>query len=198
MSRFNTLIYKIDAVNSSDPNRIQYAGSEIAKELLYSMRMTDELAAFRPEASEQLQIAARAQHIERWTSPRAAYPEGRTGYKKWRAQLMLFHTNRTGELMAEAGYPEDDIKRVKYLIQKRAMSKDEETQALEDVICLVFIKHYLQEFASEHPREKIVDIIQKTWKKMSSKAQAKALTINLAEDVSQLVQDALSNTNKNI
>ena len=192
MNRYDDLLRSIDEANSRDPNRVQFDGKDVAKELLYSLRMTEELLAFRPEASEHLKIAARAQHIERWTSPRSDYPEGRSGYKKWRSQLMLYHASRTGELMAKAGYPQSDIDRVKYLIQKRAMNKDDETQALEDVICLVFIRHYLQDFATAHPRVKVVDIIQKTWKKMSPAAHSKALSLKLTDAVSHLVNEALS------
>ena len=65
--------------------------------------MSQSLAAFEPAASFALQLAARAQHIERWTSPRSNYPQGRTGYKQWRSELLLYHARRAGELMAEAG-----------------------------------------------------------------------------------------------
>jgi hypothetical protein len=182
----------IDAANSQDPN-LESDGAELRpKELLYSQRMSECLQGFAPDASEHLRIAARGQHIERWTSPRNAYPEGRTGYKQWRAELGLFHAKRVGELMKEAGYGEEDVKRAQYLVQKRGLGRDPETQCLEDVVCLVFIRHYLEDFASKHDEEKLIDIIRKTWAKMSEKGHAAALQIPLSDAMKNLVGKALS------
>lgn len=191
-SPFTRTLELIDNANRQDPNREADGAVERPKELLYSERMSACLAEFAPDASEHLRIAARGQHIERWTSPRSNYPEGRTGYKKWRAELGLFHAQRVGELMREAGYGEDDIKRTQYLVQKRGLGRDPETQRLEDVICLVFIRHYLEEFASKHDEEKLIDIIQKTWAKMSEKGHAAALQIPLSDAMRNLVGKALN------
>lgn len=186
------VIQLIDFANLQDPNKESNQGKPCAKEWLYSQRMSQRLQAFNPDASEHLKIAAHGQHIERWTSPRSAYPEGRTGYKKWRAELGLFHAKRVGELMAEAGYAEEDIERVKYLVQKRGLKRDEETQCLEDVICLVFIEHYLEDFARKHDEDKLIDIIQKTWNKMSESGHQAALELPLSEEMLTLVKKALS------
>lgn len=190
-SKFEAVINKIDAANTLDPNLESAAEKSIPKELLYSQRMSEVLDVFCPQASDHLKIAARAQHIERWKSPRSDYPEGRTGYKKWRAELGLFHAKRTGELMAEAGYDEEDINRVKYLVQKRGLRKDPETQALEDVICLVFVLYYLDDFATKHDEAKLIDIIQKTWAKMSDAGHQAALAATLPDHLASLVQKAL-------
>lgn len=191
-SPFARTLELIDNANRQDPNREADGAVERPKELLYSERMSACLTEFAPDASEHLRIAARGQHIERWTSPRSNYPEGRTGYKKWRAELGLFHAQRVGELMREAGYGEDDIKRTQYLVQKRGLGRDPETQCLEDVICLVFIRHYLEEFASKHDEEKLIDIIQKTWAKMSEKGHSAALQIPLSDAMRNLVGKALN------
>lgn len=189
----SSVIELIDHANSQDPNiELSETGVETPKELLYAQRMSKTLATFLPAASAHLQIAARAQHIERWTSPRSDYPEGRSGYKKWRANLGLFHAERTGELMATAGFSQNDIDRVKYLVQKRGLKRDEETQALEDVICLVFLEFYLVPFAKKHSHEKLIDIIQKTWGKMSANGHQAALALPLDEEMSALVGEALS------
>ncbi|HMU67703.1 MAG TPA: DUF4202 domain-containing protein, partial [Cellvibrionaceae bacterium] len=129
-----------------------------------------------------------------WTSPRSNYPEGRTGYKQWRAELLLYHARRAGELMAQAGADGDEIARVQYLIQKRSMARDPETQCLEDVICLVFIEHYLADFAvkSGYDEAKLIDIIQKTWVKMSPRGQAAALQLPLAAEVAAVIGKALA------
>lgn len=191
-ARLTSALEKIDEANARDPHTEVVDGQPVAKELIYSMRMTETLHEMFPDPSEHLQIAARAQHIERWTSPRSDYPEGRSGYKKWRSQLMLFHAGRTAELMREAGYPQDDIDRVKYLIQKRGLNRDTETQHLEDVICVVFIKYYLQDFTNQHGEEKLIDIIQKTWGKMSAPGREKALALDLDPTLSALIGKALS------
>jgi hypothetical protein len=189
---FVKAITLIDAANTCDPN-LEFDGtSHRPKELLYAERMTTCLREFQPNASEHLQLAARGQHIERWTSPRDAYPEGRTGYKQWRAELGLFHARRVGELMRQAGYGDEDIKRTQYLVQKRGLGRDPETQCLEDVICLVFIRYYLEDFANKHDEQKLIDIIRKTWAKMSEKGQAAALTIPLSDTMKNLVGKALS------
>lgn len=186
------IIEKIDQANAQDPNFEQENGSDVPKELLYSQRMTEVLSAFAPDASDHLKIAARAQHIERWKSPRSDYPEGRAGYKKWRAELGLFHAKRTGELMADVGYSEDEINRVKYIVQKRGLRRDPETQTLEDVICLVFVLYYLDDFAKKHDEPKLIDIIQKTWAKMSDAGHEAALAAALPDHLASLVKKALS------
>ena len=193
MSQLEKTLDLIDQANQQDPNiDTDHLGHAHPKELLYAQRMSHCLKHFNPHASEHLIIAARAQHIERWKSPRSDYPMDRSGYKKWRSQLGLFHATRTGELMAEAGYEDEDIKRTQYLVQKRGLKRDEETQCLEDVICLVFIEHYLEEFAQKHEEPKLIDIIQKTWAKMSESGHAAALEIPLSDAMSGLVGKALA------
>lgn len=191
MSKLTSVIEKIDAANSLDPNITLVGGEEIPKELAYSQRMTRTLNNFIANPSEALQIAARAQHIERWKSARSDYPDGRAGYKKWRSELGLFHASRCAELMEEVGFSEGEIERVKYLVQKRGLKRDEHTQALEDVICLVFLKYYFDDFAAKHSDEKIVDIVQKTWKKMSEKGHEAALKLKYSEKTGKLVTLAL-------
>ncbi len=190
-SPFAQVIRLIDAANAQDPHLEQDGNGMQPKELLYALRMSRHLEEFAPAASDHLKIAARGQHIERWKSPRSAYPEGRSGYKKWRAELGQYHAQRVGEIMQQAGYPDEDIDRVKYLVQKRGLSRDPETQCLEDVICLVFLRYYLEGFARKHTHEKMVDIIRKTWGKMSAAGQSAALDIPLPPHLQQLIGRAL-------
>lgn len=178
----------IDAANSKDPN--QDAGQ--AKELLYGRRMSEALNDFEPAASAHLQIAARAQHIERWKSARSDYPEGRTGYKKWRSQLYLFHAQRTGEILQELKFDQGDIDKVAFLIQKRQLRRNAETQTLEDVICLVFLKYYFDDFSQKHAEEKLIDIVQKTWSKMSEKGHQAALNLDYSEKNLDLIKKSLA------
>jgi hypothetical protein len=181
-----------DFANAQDPNKVSYQGREYPKELLYAQRMTEALNDFEPNASEHVQLAARAQHIERWLSPRSNYPEGRSAYKKWRSELALFHAQRAGELMMSVGYTDDDIDRVKHLVQKRQLKRDSETQLLEDVICLVFLKYYLDAFATQHEEAKLIDIIRKTWGKMSDQGHSVALKIAFTQETAKIIKKSLN------
>lgn len=192
-TQLSVSLLQIDEANSQDPNTETCAvsGKTYPKELLYAQRMSEELLAFAPNASEHLQIAARAQHIERWKSPRDSYAEGRAGYKKWRAELALFHAESAAKIMQASGYPPEDCDRVKFLIQKRQLHRDKETQILEDVICLVFLKYYFGSFANKHHENKVIDIVQKTWKKMSDSGRQAALKIEFPRKLSLLINKAL-------
>lgn len=188
----------IDAANSEDPNKETDAGGEEwPKELLYSHRMAEMLQRYAPEADDAMKLAIRAQHIQRWKSPRSNYPMDRTGYLKWRTDLYKFHADTAGELLAQAGYDEVFIERVKQAVGKKALKRNPDTQLLEDVVDLVFIEYYMLDFAGKHPEydeAKWIDIIQKTWKKMSAQAHAFALAgnIKLPEPLIPLIQKAVA------
>ncbi|MGL4207302.1 MAG: DUF4202 domain-containing protein [Aeromonadaceae bacterium] len=190
--RFSQAIAAFDAANQADPRRVQLDGEEVAYELLYARRLSAELAQFAPDASEYLQLAARAQHLERWQLPRDSYPMNREGYLAWRNELKLWHARRASELMAQVGYAPQEQARVASLIKKEKFKSDAEGQVLEDVVCLVFLRHYFAEFASQHSQEKIVDIVAKTWRKMSAAGQAAALTLPFTPEQLALLKLALT------
>lgn len=191
-ARFDRAIRLIDEANAADPNHVTVDGAARPAELVYTERMTAALERFDPDASEHLKIAARGQHIERWTSPRKDYDDGRIGYLKWRKELKDYHAKRLGEIMAEAGYGADDIARVQSLVKKERMKQDAEAQALEDVVCLVFLEDYFADFAKKHEDGKVVDILRKTWPKMSDRGRAAALNLNMPDDARRLVEQALT------
>lgn len=180
-----------DQANSADPNLEEFNGQSYPKQVLYAQRMTETLNEFYPDAPEALQLAARSQHICRWESPRNSYPEGRAGYLKWRADLKKFHASKAREILSEIGYQEEIIAEVEFLLQKKQLKKHENTQALEDVICLVFLQHYFEAFATKHDDEKVISILQKTWNKMSEKGHQAALKIDFTEKPAQLIAKAL-------
>ena len=181
-----------DKANQEDPNQETVNGKSHPKECLYAQRMTERLNVFNPEASAALQLAARSQHIQRWKIARKDYPEGRQGYKRWRSDLAKFHADTAGNLLADLNFDEETIARVKDLLQKKQLKRDPEAQALEDVICLVFLEYYLEDFATKHSEEKLIDIIQKTWRKMSEQGHAAALQLPLGDTMLALVQKALA------
>jgi len=182
--RFERAIALFDAANGEDP-RLEPGpdGERHPRELLYSQRMTEMLERYAPEAPEAVRLAVRAQHIQRWKSARESYPMDRNGYLQWRTNLYKFHADTAGRLMQEAGYDDATIERVKKAVGKRGLKVNPETQLLEDVTSLVFIEHYMLEFVQQKPdysEEKWLDIIRKTWKKMSAEAHAFALSGKLA------------------
>ncbi|MCB5188246.1 DUF4202 domain-containing protein [Methylobacillus caricis] len=192
---FSKAMTAFDARNAQDPNRVDVDGMEHAKELLYAQRMSAMLARYLPEASEALQLAARCQHIERWTISRASYPMTRPGYHQWRKNLKAYHAQLAGELMREAGYDEVMVRRVTQLVSKDASLADVEMQALEDVIVMVFVEYYLEEFVEQHPEydvPKWKDILRKTLRKVSPEGHQGLLTkVNLPQALVPLIQEVM-------
>lgn len=192
--RFLNAMSLIDQANAQDPeNAVSQDGSLQPKELLYSRRMSAWLAKLEPEASEVLQLAVRAQHLKRWTLPRSAYPMDRPGYLKWRTVLKEFHASECARILAEAGYPEDFQFRAASLIRKERLRQDPEAQRLEDTACLVFLEFYFQDFASLHEESKIIEIVRKTWNKMSLSAQKAALELPFPPPLQAILKKALAN-----
>lgn len=181
----------IDAQNAQDPNSEISQSQSHPKELLYSNRMYIKLMEFEPNASEAVQIAAKAQHICRWKIARDSYPMDRVGYLTWRGDLKKFHAETTAAILEKVGYHSEFIDRVSFLIEKKQLKKDEETQLLEDVICLVFLDYYLEPFVEKHDAEKLKNIILKTWNKMSEKGHQQALKIKYSEANLQLIKEAI-------
>jgi len=189
---FAEAVAAIDAANALDPHAIDVEGKREPAELVYSRRMSAMLGRIWPQASEHLRIAVRGQHIERWTSPREAYVEGRVGYLKWRKDLQDFHARRLGEIMAAAGYGEDDIGRVGALVRKEWLKSDAEAQTLEDVACLVFLTHHLDDFVAKTDPDKLASILAKIWNKMSPSGRDAALKLALPRAISALLEQGLA------
>lgn len=204
MSKNETLYHSalalIDAANREDPNKVSADGKEWPKELLYSERMSDMLSRYAPDADDAQKLAIRAQHIERWKSPRNAYPMDRIGYLKWRKDLYKIQANTAAGLLREAGYGDEVIDRVRNAVAKKNIKGNPDTQLLEDVTDLVFMEHYMLEFVAKHPdytEEKWIEIIQKTWNKMSDNAHQFALSgaVRLPESLLPLIEKAVTATN---
>lgn len=190
--RFEATIKAIDQANSEDPHVVLVGGKEISKELLYSQRMTETLFQYDGEPQEALQLAARGQHIRRWTIPRDEYPMDRKGYLQWRTKLKLMHAGLMEEIMTTNGYEAEIIKQVKLLINKNKLKTDLASQQLEDVVCLVFLKHYFTDFLQKHDDDKVISILQKTWQKMTEKGRNQALQIAFDGKAAELITSALT------
>jgi hypothetical protein len=191
MDRFLQSLKDIDSINAEDPHLDTVEGQTFPKELLYSQRMTAMLNEFEPDATEILRLSARAQHIKRWSIARDSFPMDRKGYLQWRTQLKKFHGELAGSIMAKNGYSIEEIGRVDNLLNKRGLKTDVEAQTLEDVACLVFLKYYFDDFLTQHDDEKLVNILQKTWRKMSDKGRKAALSLDLSTAAQALIEKAL-------
>ena len=188
--RFRQAVERFDAANAEDPNRERVDGTEQPKELVYARRMTARLDRFRPDAPETVRLAARCQHVRRWTIPRAGYPAGREGYRRWRADLARFHAETAAAVLRGVGYPDDVVGRVEALLRKERLKADPDAQLLEDVVCLVFLEHYLAGFAPKHDDEKLAGVLRKTWRKMSDAGRRAALALDLPPDLRSRVEAA--------
>lgn len=179
---FNKVITLIDEANNQDPNTEQHNGESFPKEYLYSQRMSEMLTRFKPDADALMQIAVRAQHIQRWKSPRSDFEMNKQGYHQWRSALYIFHASLAVELMKQAEFNDTDQNRVYNAVAKKDIKRNPDSQLVEDVASLVFIEHYMLGFANAKPdynEEKWIGIIRRTWQKMSDEAHEFVLAGNI-------------------
>jgi len=192
VKRFEAALRRFEEENSHDPNIETVNGISHPREWLYAQRLTDWVLRLCPAASEELRLAARCQHICRWEIPRQSYPMTRAGYLQWRAALKKFHAQKAGDILREAGYPEDVIRRVQDLNLKKHFSDDPEARALEDTLCLVFLEFQLADLAAKTAADKTINALQKTWQKMTETARTEALKLNYGEREKALLERALN------
>jgi hypothetical protein len=192
--RFQRVIRSIDQANGEDPNSEVVDGVAQPKEQLYGMRMQKWVEELDPGASEALRIAARSQHIRRWKIPRSDYPMDRKGYLRWRTTLYAFHADRASEILRAQEYDAETIEHVRTLLQKRNLRTDTDVQTLEDAAALVFLVHHLDDFLKRDDigEEKAIDIIRKTWKKMTKRGHEAASALTLSDESTALLEKALT------
>jgi hypothetical protein len=190
--RFSEAFRRFDEENRNDPNLVMVEGVAQPQELLYAERLTEWVLRLAPEASEQLLLAARSQHIRRWTVPRASYEMTRAGYLKWRADLKQFHAAQSAQILTEVGYDKETIQRVRDLNLKKLLGRDADTQILEDALCLVTLQYQLTDLVAKTEPGKMIEILRKTWKKMSQAARDHALALTYSHAEKQLIEQALA------
>jgi len=190
--RFESALSRFDAENSRDPNPEVADGAPRPREWLYAQRLTKWVLQLCPEASEELRLAARCQHLCRWEIPRQSHPMTRAGYLQWRATLKKFHAQRAGDILREAGYPEAAVRRVQDLNLKKNFPDDPECRVLEDALCLVFLEFQFAGLAAKTDEVKTINALQKSWQKMTETARAEALKLNYGESEKALLQRALN------
>lgn len=180
----------VDAAHAADPHR---APDGRPAELVYAERMEAWVVRVAAEPTALLRLAARCQHLERWSVPRASYPHDRAGYLRWRRSLYTKQAERARALLLEAGVSEAEAGEVATWVSKTGLASNPGTQALEDAACLVFLENEIGAFAAQHaeyPREKFVEILRKTWRKMSPRAQTLAGSLALPAGIAELVREA--------
>ena len=192
-TRFQEALRRFDEVHRKDPKKVEINGKKVAWSLLYHERLSCWVKYLEPEPSEPLLLAARCQHLSRWTIPRDNYPRGRSGYKNWRRTLARFHAQEAAKILNGVGYGQITIVRLKELLKKNRLKLDPEVQLFEDAICLVFLENEFSNFSRKHDEEKLTEILQKTWNKMSLKGQAEALNLlnKLSERSRKLIEKAV-------
>ena len=190
--RFAAALQRFDEENSRDPNVEIADGVAHPRELIYAQWLTDWVLKVSPAASEPLRLAARCQHIARWLIPRDSYPMTRPGYLQWRADLKKFHAQKAGEILRAVGYADDTVQRVQELNLKKNFPNDPESRVLEDALCLVFLERQLAALAAKSDHAKMINALQKSWKKMTPAAHAEALKLKYGAREQSLIQRALA------
>jgi len=188
--KFETAMALFDAENRQDPNRVIVDAVEHPRELFYAQRLTDWVNRLSPYPSEPLRLAARSQHLCRWTIPRSAYPDGLNGYLQWREDLKQFHADKAGKILRRVGYEERIVQQVRALNLKSHFPNDPESRVLEDALCLVFLEFQFAETAAKTGEEKMIGILQKTWEKMSEQARRLAGKLPFSEKERALLKAA--------
>lgn len=196
---FEIAARKFDEAHQHDPKTITVGGATLPWSVHYHARLTAWVRALMPDAPEAMLLAARCQHLRRWEKPRSDFPTGTAGYKRWRSQLAQFHAQAAADILASAGYTPAVIHRVRDFLIKKGLKRDAQMQVFEDAICLVFLENQFTDFVHAHTEEKLTDILQKTWAKMSPTGHEHALGLiaTLPKSIQTLVQRALGATHPN-
>lgn len=180
------------AANALDPNQVDVAGTLRPKELVDAERLAAWIARLEPAPSEALVLAAHCQHLRRWELPRESHEPGRIGYLTWRKALARFHADQAAEILRGVGYDELLVAEVRRINLKQGLHTNADVQTMEDALCLSFLEHELEEFATRYESDKVVEIIRKTWGKMSERAHVVALSLALPSRSGSLVATALN------
>ena len=192
MDRLATALAAIDAANADDPHTIVVDGVERAKEQAHAELMTEWVRRLDPDCTDEQVLAARAHHLRRWSIPRASYPEGRSGYLRWRTALKKQHAEEVGAILREAGYDDAAAERVGQIVRKQGLGTDPAVQTHEDALCLVFLQTQFDELADQLGDDKTIDVLRKTAAKMSPAGLAAAQGLSFSPRAADLLRRALS------
>jgi hypothetical protein len=191
MTKLAQAFKEFDTYNQKDPHTFTWDGLAYPQEYFLALKLYEWVLKLKPDASEELLLASRSQHIGRWEIPRESYPDGRDAYLKWRKDLALFHAEKASSIMKEAGYDDEQIARVRQIILKQKLKVDADVQTIENALCLVFLEFQYEDFYPKHSPEKVVNILRKSLLKMDSHGHQFALELNFSEQGKGYIDAAL-------
>ncbi len=191
MNKIDIAFNAFDSYNKQDPTVFTWDGVSYPQEYFLALKLYEWVLKLDPNASEELLLASRSQHIGRWESPRETYPMDREGYLKWRRDLAHFHADKATEIMRRAGYDDLVIDRTRQIILKQKIKVDNEVQTMENALCLVFLQFQYEDFLHKHSPEKVVNILRKSLLKMDPHGHQFALGLEYSELGLQYVNEAL-------
>jgi hypothetical protein len=191
MNKLDQAFELFDNYNKRSPERITWENEEYPIEYFYAIKLYEWVVKLAPDADESLLLASRCQHIGRWEIARKSYPDGRVGYLKWRSDLSKYHAGIATEILAEVGYDEETISRVRQIVLKQRLKSDPEVQTMENALCLVFLQYQYDDLITKVTEEKMIDILRKTWGKMSDPGRDMALSLQYSEQGRNLILKAL-------
>jgi ketosteroid isomerase-like protein len=182
----------IDSANAADPNVVTVRARQGPKEVVHAELVTEWVQRLRPDAGEALLLAARGHHFRRWTIPRSSYPAGRAAYLRWRRALHKQQAEELGSLLTACGYDAATIGRVQGLVRKEGLGRDDDAQALEDALCLVFLETQLADVAARLDPDTLRTVLAKTARKMSPAGRAAIADVALDPAGRTLLDGALA------
>jgi len=191
MSKLDKAFELFDEYNKRSPEHIVWDNVSYPIEYFYAVKLHDWVTKLDPQADESLLLASRCQHIGRWEIARKSYPDGRVGYLKWRSDLSRYHAGIAAEILSEVGYDEETINRVKQIVLKQRLKSDTDVQTMENALCLVFLQYQYDDLIAKITEEKMIDILRKTWGKMSDPGREAALSLQYSEHGRDLILKAL-------
>jgi len=197
MNKLEATFELFDNYNKQDPRTFVWSDVAYPQEYFFAIKLYDWVLQLDPNASEELRLAARSQHIGRWEIPRESYPEGREPYLKWRKDLASYHAAIASTLMMQAGYHDEQIGRVKQIVLKQRIKVDPDVQTMENALCLVFLEFQYEEFQKKHEQdpEMLVNILRRSLLKMDSHGHSFALKLTYSEAGLHLIKEALKQIN---
>ncbi|MRX48179.1 DUF4202 domain-containing protein [Pedobacter puniceum] len=191
MKNLEAAFAAFDAYNQQDPNRITYQEKSYPQEYFLAQKLHEWILVLNPQASLELLLASKCQHIGRWETPRNQYPDGREGYLKWRKEQANFHVDKALAILRKVGFDETVCYRVKQIILKQKIKADAEVQTMENALCLVFLQYQFEDFLHTQPKEKMVSILRKSLLKMNKQGHDYALKLSFSVEGSALIHKAL-------
>ena len=197
MSKLSAAFGQFDAYNQKDPHAFTWEGKSYPQEYFLAIKLSDWVKQLQPDASEELLLASRSQHIGRWEIPRNTYPDGREAYLKWRKDLALHHAEKATVMMEDAGYTPEQIARVRQILLKQKIKVDPDVQTMENALCLVFLQFQYEDFHPKYEADKVINILKKSLLKMDAHGHQFALTLPYSDQGLHYIQEALKLINSN-